>query len=68
MGEHRKFYDVYAVKGHASPVDRRKATRVVGVEAQNLKEAEGKGRRFCSLMNVQMTHLKELGYATENKR
>lgn len=71
MASHRKFYDVYAVKHNlrvGPRIDRKKAEKVLGVEAQTIKEAEDKGRRFCSLMNVHMTHLKELGYATENKR
>lgn len=68
MAEHKRFYDVYAVGGVAKVIDRSKATRVVGVEAQNIKEAEEKAKRFCSLMNCTMTHLKELGYATKSKR
>lgn len=67
-GEREKTYDVYAVGGVAKSIDRSEATRVVSVEARNIKEAEGKAKRFCSLMNCTMTHLKELGYAKNNRR
>jgi|13_taG_2_1085334.scaffolds.fasta_scaffold14954_5 hypothetical protein len=68
MAKHNKRYDVYAVGGVAKSIDRSKATRVVSVEGRNLKEAEGKAERFCSLMNCTMTRIKEVGYATKNKR
>lgn len=68
MASHRKSYDVYAVGGFAKTVDRNKSVRVCGVEAQSLKDAEAQGRRFCSLVNCTMTHLKEIGYATKGKR